>query len=350
MADNVFTGAYDRMPWHKKGYIAGRAMTAKEALEFSQLEYNVIADDLFCGDGTVINGYKVTRRGDNKSILGVVSDRYKIIQNIDAFQTIDRIVGTGLASINSAFCLGKGEKICISCEVPSVKSDDGDPLKGFIVVTNSHDGKSACSWIATLVRVVCENTLNMAFKNFEVEDDDKVGYHKIKIRHSGDITAKLFNAEEFMKSVIEGLDYDKKCLNNLKSSTITDDEFKRMVLELIPPPSNAKKIADVPTRTQNAWSSVMWHWHRGRGMNNPISKNTAYGAVNAIAEYADWAKGTRKTDGKDEFSAKTESILWGSSFQLKQKGAELVQEYVMHKKQNTEVPKKSLVEDILGIN
>ena len=328
--NGVARAAFNRVAWHNKGVVKGTLMSIKEAIELSKLDDYVYKEQLQCPDGTLVEAY-ANRLTSTKNVLGVVGSGYKVIQNIDAFNTLESIVGSGMVKINSAFALGKGEKICVSCEIPETFGSPEDPLKGYLVITNSHDGKNSAAWVATLVRVVCQNTLNMAFGGFEDGEEDQSGERKIKVRHSGDMPAKLVNVEEFMKNVLYGLRWEEKKLNSLKNVPFTDDEFKMMMLKISPPPDTAKNMNDVPTKTANIWASMFYYWKHGCGMDIKGSKDTAYGAINALTEYADWGKGVRKTDGKDEFSARTEAVLWGASKQMKEKGVEVLQELLSKK-------------------
>jgi len=323
--NGVARAAFDRVAWHNKGVVKG-LMSIKEALEASKLDDIVYKEQLQCPDGTLVEAY-ANRLTSTKAVLGIVGSGYKIIQNTEAF-TLESIVGSGMVKINSAFALNKGEKICVSCEIPEHFGTPEDPMKGYLVITNSHDGKNSAAWVATLVRVVCQNTLNMAFGGFETGEEDNTGERKIKIRHSGDMPSKLVNVEEFMKNILYGLKWEEKKLNSLKNIPFSDDEFKMMMLKLAPPPDKAKNKNDVPTKTANTWASMFYYWKHGRGMGLQGAKGTVYGAVNALTEYADWGKGVRKTDGKDEFSARTEAVLWGAAKQMKEKGVEIIQELI----------------------
>ena len=47
-------------------------------------------------DGSLIPGYKVNLRSTDNAALGIVSDRYKVVQNEDAFQFTDDLLGAGV--------------------------------------------------------------------------------------------------------------------------------------------------------------------------------------------------------------------------------------------------------------
>ena len=72
-------------PWHGLGTIVTDAPESKEALRMAGLDWTVLQRDVFTEDGYLIPGYKVNVRDNDFATLGIVSDRYKIVQNDEAF-------------------------------------------------------------------------------------------------------------------------------------------------------------------------------------------------------------------------------------------------------------------------
>ena len=87
MAANVETMMYVReKPWHGLGVEVSEAPNSEDALRFAGLDWNVRQENVFNSRGGVIKGFKANVRDSDDSVLGVVGDRYKVVQNRDAFK------------------------------------------------------------------------------------------------------------------------------------------------------------------------------------------------------------------------------------------------------------------------
>lgn len=97
MSANVETMFYVRQkPWHGLGTEVQEAPTSADALICAGLDWEVVQKDVYTGDGSLIPGYKVNLRSTDNAALGIVSDRYKVVQNEDAFQFTDDLLGAGV--------------------------------------------------------------------------------------------------------------------------------------------------------------------------------------------------------------------------------------------------------------
>lgn len=97
MAANVETMFYTRTkPWHGLGTMVEEAPTSREALEAAGLNWQVIQKNLVTDSGIVVPGFKANLRETDQQVLGVVSDRYKVVQNEEAFAFTDALLGEGV--------------------------------------------------------------------------------------------------------------------------------------------------------------------------------------------------------------------------------------------------------------
>ena len=76
-------------PWHGLGRIIMDAPASREALELAGLDWQVESRNIYSGTGSMIPGYRANVRSTDDAVLGVVSDRYRIVQNEEAFQFTD---------------------------------------------------------------------------------------------------------------------------------------------------------------------------------------------------------------------------------------------------------------------
>ena len=94
MSANVETMMYVReKPWHGLGTLVPEAPTSADALRFAGLDWSVRQEPVFNSRGGIIKGYKSNVRDTDGSVLGIVGDRYKVVQNIDAFNFTDDLIG-----------------------------------------------------------------------------------------------------------------------------------------------------------------------------------------------------------------------------------------------------------------
>ena len=70
--------------WNGIGTEIKKALSAEEALEMAELDWNVIQKDLFTEDGEKIEGFKANVKETDGTVLGIVSDKYVVVQNKDA--------------------------------------------------------------------------------------------------------------------------------------------------------------------------------------------------------------------------------------------------------------------------
>ena len=100
-------------------------------------------------------------RSTDETALGIVSDRYKVVQNEDAFRFTDDLLGEGVV-YETAGALQGGRKVWMLARMPEKYIIAGDEITPYMVVMNSHDGSSGIKVAMTPIRVVCQNTLNLA--------------------------------------------------------------------------------------------------------------------------------------------------------------------------------------------
>lgn len=162
MAANVETMFYTRQkPWHGLGTMVQEAPTSKDALILAGLDWQVIQKPIITEDGIPISGFKANLRETDNRVLGVVTDRYRTIQNHDAFAFTDSLLGEGV-TYETAGSLQNGRRVWVLAKLPQRYIISGDEITPYLVFMNAHDGTGAIKAAMTPIRVVCMNTLNLA--------------------------------------------------------------------------------------------------------------------------------------------------------------------------------------------
>lgn len=185
MSANVETMFYTRQaPWHGLGTRVEHTLNSQEALVAAGLDWQVIQMPVQTEDGRSIPGFKANIRDRDNQVLGVVTDRYKVVQNQDAFAFTDELLGEGV-SYETAGSLQGGRRTWILAKLPQRYIISGDEITPYLVFMNSHDGSGAIKAAMTPIRVVCQNTLNLALSTAK---------RSWSAHHTGDIKGKMEDA------------------------------------------------------------------------------------------------------------------------------------------------------------
>ena len=104
-------------PWHGLGRIIMDAPASREALELAGLDWQVESRNIYSSTGAMIPGYRANVRSTDDAVLGVVSDRYRIVQNEEAFQFTDDLLGEGV-TYETAGSLQGGKKVWMLARLP----------------------------------------------------------------------------------------------------------------------------------------------------------------------------------------------------------------------------------------
>lgn len=162
MSANVETMFYTReKPWHGLGTMVEEAPSSEEALVLAGLDWNVIQKPIETLDGIYVTGFKANLRDSDNKVLGIVTDRYRVVQNREAFAFTDELLGEGV-KYETAGSLQEGRRTWVLAKLPQRYIISGDEITPYLVFMNFHDGTGAIKAAMTPIRVVCQNTLNLA--------------------------------------------------------------------------------------------------------------------------------------------------------------------------------------------
>lgn len=285
MAANVETMVYVReKPWHGLGTRVEEALTSKEALELAGLDWTVDSLPIFDAQGKEIAGYKANTRSSDGTVLGVVGGRYSIVQNAEAFDFTDNLVGQGIL-YETAGSLRQGRQIWLLGRMPE-RYILGDAFEPYICFTNTHDGTGAVRCCMTPIRVVCNNTLNMALSGA------KRSWSTV---HRGNVTAKLDEARQTLELADLYLKKLDEEADRLANSKMTDGQIEKAVNDLFEIKDNA---TDRQKRTvEEAKTEIMVCMLRP---DLAQFLNTKWGFVNAVSDYVGHADPVRQTKNWQE--------------------------------------------------
>lgn len=180
------------------------------------------------------NAYS-TYRTDKNIPLGLVKDRYEVVQNIDAFNFFDDAIGPDKAIWQTAGCFGYGHKIFISAKLPQTTQIHGDPIDHYLVFSNSHDGSSSINIMFTPIRVFCFNCLNSARKNADAY---------IKIRHTISAKDKIQQGADILNMAIKYITEAQQLYEALYLIKMSDAEVMHYLSKLVLNAEEERKILE----------------------------------------------------------------------------------------------------------
>lgn len=293
MAANVETMFEVRkMPWNGLGTRVIAAPTSKEALRLAGLDWQVVQEPIYTETEELIEGYKANVRDTDRKVLGVVTDRYKVIQNEEAFAFTDALLGEGVR-YETAGSLQGGKKVWLLAHLPHEYIISGERISPYLVFSNTHDGSGAIKVALTPIRVVCNNTLNLALNTAK---------RSWSMIHTGDIKEKMQEAKDTLFMAEKYMDALGKEFESLRMKSMTDERVMEFIEELLPVDESAtsqqvrniKRLQeDMKTRYFEAPDLV------GLGKN-------AYRFVNAVSDFATHAEPLRRTSNyKENLFART---------------------------------------------
>jgi phage/plasmid-like protein (TIGR03299 family) len=287
MAAEVETMFYTReKPWHGLGTRVEEAPSSADALRLAGLDWQVVQQPIYTEGKEPISGYKANVRDSDRKVLGVVSERYRIIQNEEAFSFTDALLGQGVR-YETAGSLQEGRKVWLLARLPREYIMSGEHISPYLVFSNTHDGSGAVKVALTPVRVVCNNTLNLAL------DTAKRSWSMI---HTGNIRDKIKEAEDTLFRAEKYMERLGKELEDLRGREVTDGQIREYIEQLLPIEEDATPIQ---SRNIIRLRKDMERRYFDAPDLQDVGGN-AYRFINAVSDFATHARPLRRTANYNE--------------------------------------------------
>lgn len=269
MSANVETMMYTReKPWHGLGTMVEEAPTSADALRLAGLDWRVDQKVMQVCGGRKIDNYKANVRSSDGAVLGVVSNKYTVCQNTDAFAFTDNLIG-GDVHYETAGSLSGGKKIWLMAKLPDTEIV-GDKTEPYLCFTNSHDGNGAIRVCMTPIRVVCNNTLNLALAGAK---------RTWAARHTGDLQQKLGEAHRCLDMAGKYMESLGVYADQLANTTVMEPEIQKILDELFPLKEDASDREKNNVKQIKDEYMVCWY-----APDLLKFRNTAWGAINAMSD------------------------------------------------------------------
>lgn len=293
MSANVESMFYVReTPWHGLGTRVQEAPDSRDALITAGLNWNVEQEPIYTEREEVIDGYKANIRDSDRRVLGVVTDRYKVIQNHEAFAFTDALLGEGVR-YETAGSLQGGKRVWLLAHMPHEYIISGERISPYLLFSNTHDGSGAIKVALTPIRVVCQNTLNLALSQAN---------RSWSMIHTGNIQNKLQEARDTLFMAEQYMDKLGKEFEVLRSIEMSDRKVKEYVDTLLPIEENA-----TPQQKKNIIrlrEDMKLRYYDAPDLQD-VGRN-AYRFINAVSDFATHAEPLRRTANyKENLFART---------------------------------------------
>jgi phage/plasmid-like protein (TIGR03299 family) len=313
---------YGEVPWHGLGKRVPKGVTAEQMIQAAGLDWKV---ELRPARGAreinkkgEFSRYEVVRvprpnTKEGEALLGVVSRRYKPLQNIEAFQFFDPIVSHDgaqdslfgdnkeRACFETAGALGEGERIWVMAKMPdAMVIVRGDECWKYLLLSNTHTGDGSVTVKFTSVRVVCQNTLMLAMK------DRQKAY---RVRHSNKMQPRLKELAKFLAITQKVYLKAEEDFRRLAHVHMIEDRLEHYFESVFPRTKAQKKNGENPPR----WAYLQGVFESQPDLQLPGVRGTLWGAYNAITRFEDY----KQPQQEEQPDQRLERTWFGSGADIK---------------------------------
>ena len=246
----------------------------KTVFEATGLDWLVNQREVYTNDGSnlvKLDNTVANFRAGNAQFLGIVNaDKYKVVQNHEAFDFIDELPNFSFEKVGM---FNGGKKVFVVGKSNEEITIDGstDKVNFYLTFLHGHDGKSGIRFILCPVRMFCMNQLNMMLKS---------ATFKYNIAHTGDISTKLSSIQRAIsnsKMYVQGLQKEIDLMINTKT-TKTIEQFTSLLI-----PEEDKDTDLITSRKEEARAIITDLYNNKPDIQN--YKNTTFGMLSAVSDY-----------------------------------------------------------------
>jgi len=313
--------------WHGLGDEIQEGLTAREAFTEIGLDWETELAPVYAkvggkevkigGKGQGGQAPMAHLRSDSHQLLGMVTEGYQPMQNMELAEFADALAGADKAvTIETAGSLYNSRRVFALVRLPKViRAAKGDEMKQYILVQNGHGGFAALSCFPTSIRVVCANTLR-----WSEQTDEHTG---LKFRHSGDWEEKLQQARIAIGIATEQTERFEEQVKALVGVGMSHAALERYMAEtydltfhggkdMSEKPENMS--ADVFEKLTVKRAKLIETWMANLAderQNIKGIRGTAWAAYNAVSQWHDHERG--RFSGIEESDARVASNIFGVS-------------------------------------
>lgn len=209
--------------------------------------------------------------------FGVVSDKYQIIQNNEAFSFIDCIPDLEFKKMGTT----KRGMIYFIGELPELNIL-GDSYNPYLIFRNSHNGRYNLQVTICPLRIVCQNQFNIAFKESP---------NTITIRHSRQAPERIEQARRVITAHGEYYNHLKIQAEEWATQYIGAFSIQQVIEDLFPIKEDMKEFQKERMEESRALFNKALNSN-----DNQNFKNSVWGMINAYSDYITHREPERRTE------------------------------------------------------
>lgn len=241
--------------------------TVDTVLKEANLDYDVELRPVFMGDGTKLQNSMVAVRTRDNHPFGIVSPKYKVVQNRDAFDFVnylsDEVVfeKAGETEYGMVYIIGR---------LPE-KQILGDKFVPHVIFRNSFAKQCTIAAAISPLRHVCSNQFNFVFKN---------AANAISIRHMGSAERQMAEARETLKLSYRYMEELDAMSEHYAAMKMSDRQIDTILDTMFPLPDNASGTKEHNVRQAKREFMAAYNADDNRNF-----KGTGWGLVNAWTDF-----------------------------------------------------------------
>jgi phage/plasmid-like protein (TIGR03299 family) len=300
--NNKVVQRMNKQAWVQAG-TAVNAGSASEAARQADLDWNVMLADMEAIVSNNVNEYETVTdhypvpkrqavlklgKDNNNEVIGVVGEKYKIVQNMEVFSALDTLVDSGDARYTAAGEYNNGANIWMVMELPVGVQVANDPHAAFLLVQSSHDGSCAVRIRPIIERLYCANQINRIIKGKHKNDYTYVMKHttnsELSVNDIRNITQLTYDSiqeyETIAGNLLQRKMDDRTVKNIFKSVWALPSTVEETPEHLLSQGEKRQRTIALAGR-ESAWNIYS---------QSPTQENirgTAFGAWQAVVEHAD---------------------------------------------------------------
>lgn len=299
---------------HNGTKVISDAKSVQEAVEIGELNFKVdikpayakldtIDYDYNVGDRIIteretlieLKDTNVVYRKDTNTPLGVVGNKYNIVQNIDAFDFFNYAIDTKQARFVTSGMYGDGEKVFLSAKLNNVIEVGGkDNVDMYCLIVTSHNGTTGVKVILTPIRVACLNILSTAIEN---------SCMNISFRHTKNVNDKIDMCKDTLHKLNKDISYLKEIYDNMLKGVVIDTKASEYFTKLILNKEEMERLtlaggssssiiignydiieeANISSKKVNTIRAINEYYHKRNDQKDFIG--TKWGVYNAVTGY-----------------------------------------------------------------
>ena len=337
MAHQIEQIAYvGETPWHGLGNQLSPHQPIEVWAEQAGMDWRIESSDVsYMAQNERGQSIIMPYRSDTHAPLSVVSQRYQEVQPKQILEFYRDLTEQSGFELETAGVLKGGKKFWALAKTGQTSALKGkDVSNGYILLATACDGTLATTAQFTSIRVVCNNTLAIALKGqnssagvVKVPHSTKFDAEKIKqqlgisVRAWEDHMYEMKQLSQRKVTQTEAAAYFDAVFNNTSLSVPEQEDgiiqFYRNVAMQAQSNNPATKADNKTEPNGRAMSKVMTMFNgQGRGAELSSAKDTAYGLLCSITEFADHERRAMSQDHR------LDSAWFGAGAGLKQRGLE----------------------------